>query len=150
MPNRRSHVYRTHIEFEDVDSGGVLHHPKYLNLYERARVSFLRDRGLSFKEMLDSGQALAVRDLQISYLKPLYFEDEVTILTQVVGVRPASLQIAQAMLNRLISDDDKGLEAKDWGRLGVLNQMNLHLVYVSLQNMTPIRFSDEQFAALGI
>ncbi|PIR22466.1 MAG: hypothetical protein COV44_07825 [Deltaproteobacteria bacterium CG11_big_fil_rev_8_21_14_0_20_45_16] len=149
MPSRRSHLYRTRVEFEDVDSGGVLHHPKYLNFYERARVSFLRERGVSFKNMIDSGYALAVREMQVSYMKPLFFEDEVTILTRVVEIRAASLRLTQAMFQGVVLEGDRGLAENDWGELDAKNQMNLFLVHISLQRMAPVRFSENQCAALG-
>lgn len=59
------------IPFSDVDQHGVLHHPKYLNYLEQARIKLLDNLGLSYQLWIEQGYMLPVSELQIRYLAPL-------------------------------------------------------------------------------
>ena len=62
------------IEFEDLDAGGVIHHPNYIKVCERARGRWLASNGITFKSLKDKDIALAVRSIQADYLKPISME----------------------------------------------------------------------------
>ena len=43
------YTYSIVVQFEDIDSYGIIHHPKVLYYMERARVNFFNDNGISIK-----------------------------------------------------------------------------------------------------
>ncbi len=64
------------VEFEDVDSYGILHHPKVLYYFERARVHFFLDNGL---DLTNLKFGVVLRNVSIQYKTPLLFMDSVTV-----------------------------------------------------------------------
>ncbi|MEY4616397.1 MAG: hypothetical protein RJB66_1357 [Pseudomonadota bacterium] len=67
-------VIELDIEFEDLDAGGVIHHPNYIKVCERARGRWLASNNITFKSLKDKDVALAVRSIQADYLKPISME----------------------------------------------------------------------------
>ena len=67
------------VDYVDTDAMGIVHHGRYCRYFERARVRWLEDQGLSYKEMEEQGFALPLRRLNVEYLKPLRFDDKARI-----------------------------------------------------------------------
>lgn len=67
------------VDYVDTDAMGIVHHGRYCRYLERARVRWLEDRGLSYKEMESQGFALPLRSLKLEYFKPLRFDDKARI-----------------------------------------------------------------------
>ncbi len=72
------------VRFDEVDSMGVVHHPRFLVYFEVARTRFLRDLGLPYSEMMRSGTQLAVIEAEARYLKPAHYDDELVVRTRCV------------------------------------------------------------------
>ena len=51
--------------YGDTDAGGVVYYGHYLRFFEQGRMEFLRERGLSVKELQDGGTFLPVVHLEI-------------------------------------------------------------------------------------
>jgi acyl-CoA thioester hydrolase len=68
---------------------GIVHHSNYVRLLEEARVAWLRDSGLSHLHGKGKDCLFAVTSVNVKYLKPLEFEDQIEIHLQVKteGVR---------------------------------------------------------------
>ncbi|MDZ7703725.1 MAG: thioesterase family protein [Trueperaceae bacterium] len=69
------------VRFAETDQMGIAHHSAYVVWLEAARVEWLRDRGVSYRELEDEGVSLAVSQVSIDYRRSLCFDDEVTIDT---------------------------------------------------------------------
>lgn len=83
-------VQTLRVQFHDTDAMGVVHHANYVKYVERARVEFLRERGLSYRELTDSGIHLAVIEIQFKYLKPAKFDDVLLVEAWISKLRRAS------------------------------------------------------------
>lgn len=68
--------YPVTVEFEDIDSYGIIHHPKLLYYMERARMHYFFDNGLDLKKI---NFGLAVRNATISFKQPLFLMDKVIV-----------------------------------------------------------------------
>lgn len=75
------------VRFAETDQMGVAHHSAYVLWCEAARVEWLRERGLSYREMEDSGLSLAVASVSIAYRAAAYFDDELVVRARVTEVR---------------------------------------------------------------
>ena len=75
---------RIRVRFAETDQMGVAHHGSYVLWLEAARVEWLRERGVSYREMERSGVSLAVSGVNINYRAAAYFDDEVEIETKLV------------------------------------------------------------------
>ncbi len=70
--------YSRRVQFYETDMMGVVHHANYLRYFEEARVAWLQQFQLT---KLDA--VFAVLETQCRHLKPAFFEDVLTVETQV-------------------------------------------------------------------
>jgi acyl-CoA thioester hydrolase len=76
-----THEFAIRVRYHEVDGQGRVHHAQYLNYFERGRVEMLRAAGHSYKELEASGLMLVVRKMELDYLFPAEFDDELTLRT---------------------------------------------------------------------
>ncbi len=71
------------VRYAETDRMGYAYYGNYATYFEVARVEALRELGMSYRELEDSGILLPVRDLHIKYHKPAYYDDLLTIKTSI-------------------------------------------------------------------
>jgi len=81
---------------------GLVHHGSYINYFEEARISWISNLGFSYSEMEKSGIILPVSKLNVSYLRPAYFDDDL-----VVNVELAELPTSRLIFNYTIKNKDE-------------------------------------------
>ena len=87
------------VYYEDTDAGGVVYHANYLKFLERARSEWLRALGFEQDRLkLEDGILFAVRRVEIDYLSPARFNDELRVETTVAAVSKVSLGFAQRVI----------------------------------------------------
>jgi acyl-CoA thioester hydrolase len=69
------------VRYGETDPMGVVYHANYLLYYETARTEMLRDLGMSYKEMEESGILLPVVHVEINYIAPAWYDDLLEIRT---------------------------------------------------------------------
>ncbi len=88
------------VYYEDTDCGGVVYHASYLKFMERARTEWLRALGFEQDELSEAhGQIFAVRRIEIDYLRPARFNDELEVRSSIEACRRASLMFNQSVVN---------------------------------------------------
>lgn len=60
---------------------GVVYHTHYLDFFEAARTEALRELGLAYKDLEDSGIMMPVVDVHIRYHRPCKYDEMVEITT---------------------------------------------------------------------
>jgi acyl-CoA thioester hydrolase len=93
------HHFAVRIFYQDTDVSGVVYHAHYLNFMERARTEFLRCVGIEMRGFMEAQDKayFAVRDVQISYLKPAFLDDIIHIETIVHELNAASVIMRQQL-----------------------------------------------------
>ena len=77
--------------FGDTDAGGVVYHPRYLEMAERGRNELMRAVGLDVGDMFEHRRlSLALRSADMKFHVPALFDDQLTIRTAVEGLGAAS------------------------------------------------------------
>ena len=71
------------VQYYETDMMGVTHHANYLHWMEEARIDFMDRIGFPYKRMEEEGVLSPVKSLQVNYLKPCTFGDEVDIFVDV-------------------------------------------------------------------
>jgi acyl-CoA thioester hydrolase len=66
---------------------GIAHHGAYIIWMEAARVEWLRERGMSYKEWEEEGVSLAVSGIELEYRSSSFFDDELVIETKLIEAR---------------------------------------------------------------
>ncbi len=85
-----SSTTKIRVRYADTDQMGYMYYGNYAEFYEVGRVEMLRELGLTYKSMEESGIIMPVTDLQCKYIKPALYDEEITvrvILEQMPSVR---------------------------------------------------------------
>jgi acyl-CoA thioester hydrolase len=78
----KEHQLQVRVRYSETDQMGVVYHGNYLPYFEIGRVEWLRNHGISYKSMEESGVALPIVNINISYKKPARFVDLLTVITK--------------------------------------------------------------------
>ena len=103
-----AYVHRLPIQvyYEDTDAAGVVYYANYLKFMERGRTEFLRAFGFQQTQLLDEfGVIFVVRSVNIDFLRPARFDDQIEVLTQIEQFRRVSMGFQQEI-------SQKGKETK--------------------------------------
>ncbi len=87
------------VRYGEVDRMGYLHHGNYALYFEEGRTELLRGFGLSYRTMEDEGILLPVREMNIRYLKPVLYDEEVILVTTLTQIPSAKLEFEYIMKN---------------------------------------------------
>jgi len=86
------------VYYEDTDSGGVVYYANYLRFMERARTEWLRSLGVEQDRLIEQeGVLFAVRHVDVDYLKPARFNDQLEVTSRVIESGRASLTFEQTI-----------------------------------------------------
>jgi acyl-CoA thioester hydrolase len=89
-------TWAVRVYYEDTDLGGVVYYANYLKFLERARSEWLRHLGVSQSRLLEAERLLfAITAVEVRYLKPARFEDELTVTVELDRLRRASMSFRQ-------------------------------------------------------
>jgi len=77
------HQIKFRVLYSDTDKMGYMYYGQYAKYLEMGRVESLRSLNLSYRSMEDTGIMMPVLDLKLKYIKPLYYDDEITLITKV-------------------------------------------------------------------
>jgi acyl-CoA thioester hydrolase len=93
------HRLQIRVYYEDTDLAGVVYYANYLKFMERGRTEALRDGGVDQSRLkAETGVVFLVTRVEIDYRAPALFDDLLTVETQVVELRQASVAMAQRVL----------------------------------------------------
>ena len=90
------------VRYCETDQMGLVHHGSYVNYFEEARIAWIANLGFSYREMEKSGIILPVSKLNVNYLKPAYFDDNL-----VVNVEIAEMPTSRLIFNYTIKNKDE-------------------------------------------
>jgi acyl-CoA thioester hydrolase len=83
------------VYYADTDAGGVVYHARYLSFFERGRTEFLRDRGLSVRELHEQGCIFPVVRAELDYRAPARLDDLVRVDTELLEIGRTSFTFGQ-------------------------------------------------------
>lgn len=78
-PTKIAETYSFVVPFFDVDSMNIMWHGHYCKYMELARCKLLDKIGYNYRHMKESGYGFPVVDMHIKYIKPLLFEQPVSV-----------------------------------------------------------------------
>jgi len=88
----KSHQLPIRVTYQETDGQRRVHHANYLNYFERGRVEMLRDLGMPYRELEDSGMMLVVHEINVVYHSAAEFDDLLLLTTEVVEVRKVRIR----------------------------------------------------------
>jgi acyl-CoA thioester hydrolase len=75
------HEFKVRVRYAETDQMGVVYHGNYAQYFEMGRVEWLRNLGVSYKDMEEDGIMLPVVSLTMNYKKPARYDDLLTVRT---------------------------------------------------------------------
>jgi len=103
------HETEIRVRYAETDKMGIVHHSNYLIWFEAGRSDLCRARGFSYKEMEEQDNALmVVGESYVRYKSPAFYEDVLTVRTQVAEVRSRSIRF----IYEIVRDSDETLLAE--------------------------------------
>ena len=72
-------LYKHRVRYYETDKMGVAHHSSFVMWFENARIEFLRHFGVDYKGIEDKGFNLAVVEVSGRFLKPVFFDEEISV-----------------------------------------------------------------------
>jgi acyl-CoA thioester hydrolase len=118
---------KVRVRYGETDQMGYVYYGNYALYYEVGRVELLRKLGTSYKDLEDQGIMLPVTDMSIKYLKPAFYDDELTICTHVRSMPRARITFHYQTKNTA------GI---------ILNEGETTLVFVEKASMRPVRIPE--------
>ena len=79
------------VRYCETDQMGIVHHSSYITYFEHSRIEWIKKNGFSYGELEMSGIILPVSKLNVSYLTPAFFDDELKIETELMEVPSSKL-----------------------------------------------------------
>ncbi|HBE83779.1 MAG: acyl-CoA thioesterase [Blastocatellia bacterium] len=115
------HETEIRVRYAETDKMGIVHHSNYLIWFESGRSDLCRSKGFSYKAMEEEDNALmVVAESYVRYKSPAFYEDVLTVRTQVAEVRSRSIRfiyevyrasdetlIAEGETLHLVTDENK-------------------------------------------
>jgi acyl-CoA thioester hydrolase len=86
-----SNTTKLRVRYGETDQMGYCYYGNYAQYFEVGRVEALRQIGMSYRDMEDSGIMLPVSNFEVKYFKPALYDDEIKIITKLVKVEGCRL-----------------------------------------------------------
>jgi acyl-CoA thioester hydrolase len=123
----KSHQTKVKVRYGETDQMGVVYHGNYAQYFEIGRIEWLSSLGFSYKEMETQGIMLPVVVLNISYSKPAFYDEILTIKTTLLKLPKVSIEFEYELYNE---------------RDELLTKAYTKLVFVDTKTRLPMRCPD--------
>lgn len=78
----KEHQIEVRVRYSETDQMGVVYHGNYIPYFEIGRVEWLRNKGISYKSLEESGIALPIVSMTINYKKSARYDDLLIVRTK--------------------------------------------------------------------
>lgn len=119
---------KVRVRYSETDRMGYVYYGHYAQYFEVARVELLRSLGFSYKKLEDEGVILPVLEYSIKYIRPAFYDDNLTIKTTVNELPSARIHFRYETFN----DKEE-----------LLNKAETTLVFVNQKNGRPTSMPDD-------
>jgi acyl-CoA thioester hydrolase len=121
------------VRFAETDAQGVAHNAAYLVWFEVARIEYLARFRDGYKGLQAEGYEALTTESHVRYLKPIFFDDRITIHARCVDVRGARFRYEYVL------ERDGENVADGWTQHAVVDRVTFR----------PTRFPDWLAAAIS-
>lgn len=83
------------VTYSDTDMMGIVYHANYIVWFELGRSKFLRDMGFSLHDCFDHNLMFPIASINLKYISPTKFLDEVVVETEVLEFSKVSTTYLQ-------------------------------------------------------
>jgi len=112
------------IRYDEVDKMGYVYHGNYAKYYHISRTEMMRGIGLSDKDLEKFNIIMPIIELNVKYLKPVYYDDIISIRTSLRQLPDTRMRFDHEVRN---------------ANNELINTANSTVVFVDIVNRLPIR-----------
>lgn len=112
------------IRYDEVDKMGYVYHGNYAKFYHISRTELMRKIGFSDKELEAKSILLPVIEMNIKYLKPVFYDDVITIKTALRNIPSSRMHFKHEVYN---------------AHNEVINQAESIVVFVDMHTRKPMK-----------
>jgi acyl-CoA thioester hydrolase len=87
------------VRYGETDQMGYAYYGNYAQYFEVARVEALRNLGCSYKKLEEEGIMLPVLSYAVKFIKPAYYDDELTIKVSIKEIPMARIHFTYEVYN---------------------------------------------------
>ena len=87
------------VRYSDTDQMGVVYYGNYPRFYEIGRSEMIRDLGYTYKELEKTGVFMPVASVNAKYLRPIYYDEMITIETTLKKMPQARMVFYHTIYN---------------------------------------------------
>ena len=87
------------VRYGETDQMGFVYHGNYTQYFEMGRIAWLEDLGFSYKKMEEDGIIMPVIYLEIDFKNTAHYDDELTIITQLIAKPTAKIKFSYEVSN---------------------------------------------------
>ncbi|MFP4662935.1 MAG: acyl-CoA thioesterase [Bacteroidales bacterium] len=109
--------------YADTDAMGIVYYANYLRFYEMGRDAYFRALNVTEEEIRDSGILLPAVSVNMKYIKPAEYKDDIIIKTQVIEMPAVRFRFEQSVYHN---------------KKGLLNKADIVLASVDAKSMKPL------------
>ncbi len=100
MPNLKKYSeIDLRIRYGETDQMGVVYHGNYAQYFEIGRTEWLRNLGITYKQMEEEGIKLPVISLTVNFKKSVCYDDVVKVKTTLKKMPTASIEFDYEIVN---------------------------------------------------
>ncbi|GAB2535374.1 acyl-CoA thioesterase [Spirosoma aerophilum] len=93
-------VTNIRVRYYDTDQMGIVYYGNYARFYEIGRVEALRNLGLSYKEIEETGISMPVYDLTSRFIRPAKYDDLLTLRVTIPQIPKTRLMFDYEIYNQ--------------------------------------------------
>ncbi len=93
------HESTLRVRYSETDQMGYCYYGNFLQFFEIARVECLRAIGISYKELENNGVLLPVKDVQVDYKHPCFYDELLRIETELTEINSCRIFFAYKVFN---------------------------------------------------
>ena len=127
-------ITKTRVRYSETDQMGVVYHGNYAQFFELGRTEWLRNLGVTYKDMEISGIMLPVISLKCNFIKSAKYDDILTIETILIKKPMVKIEF-----NYNITNQNDELICKG----------NSVLAFMNMKKMKPTRCPNHLLVSLG-
>lgn len=90
---------KVRVRYGETDQMGYVYYGNYPLYYEVARTDMIRKLGWPYKKLEESGIMLPVLSLNVKYIKPAFYDDELTVKTKVIKLPETRIDFEYEVFN---------------------------------------------------
>ena len=88
------------VRYDEVDKMGYVYHGNYARYYHISRTELLRKVGISDSELESQNIIIPVIEMNIRYIKPVFYDDFITIRTRLLELPEIRMRFQHEVINQ--------------------------------------------------